>query len=100
MIRLMFKVFIYFLIILFLFAIIPEKFWQWLKPYFNWEVLLKTIKKGWENFFRFIKESTGINFDNFFITIKEYTGIDFYKISEFFKNLIANFFLKLYNLFK
>jgi len=95
----MLKLFIYFILILLLFAIIPETFWQWLKPYFNWEILLTTIKKGWENFIKFIQESSGINFNEFFVIIKKYIGIDILSIINSTKNILANFFLKISNFF-
>ncbi|MCS7184257.1 MAG: hypothetical protein NZ866_02865 [Patescibacteria group bacterium] len=95
MIKLLFRLFITFIIILIIFAIVPDKFWQWLKPYFNWEVFSKTIKLGWEKFWQFLQDSSGLNFNDFFDKIKDYFGLDINNIWNDFKNFLANIFTKI-----
>lgn len=73
----------------------PDKFWQWLKPYFNWEVFLKTIKLGWQKFWQFIQEITGINFIDFFDKIKKYFGLDILNIFKSLKEYSANILEKI-----
>lgn len=89
------RLFIYFIIILIIFALLPDKFWQWLKPYFNWEVFLKTIKLGWQKFWQFIQEITGINFIDFFDKIKKYFGLDILNIFKSLKEYSANILEKI-----
>ncbi|GIW66151.1 MAG: hypothetical protein KatS3mg095_0049 [Candidatus Parcubacteria bacterium] len=95
MIKFIFRLFVIFIIILILFAILPDKFWQWLKPYFNWEIFINTLNKGWQKFWQFIQEITGINFLDFFDKIKNYTGLDIVNIYKSFKYFLSNIFYKI-----
>jgi len=70
------KFFIYFIIILLFFSFLPKSFLDNLKKYFNWDVFLDTLKKGWSNFIDFIQESTGINFSEIPFRLKQTFGID------------------------
>jgi len=100
MIKNLIRLLLFFVIVLIIFAIVPEKFWQWLKPYFNWEVFLKTLKLGWQKFLIFLQEVTGINFGDFFDKIKNYFGLDIVNIFLGFKNFIANIFGRIYEWLK
>ncbi|GIW65776.1 MAG: hypothetical protein KatS3mg094_295 [Candidatus Parcubacteria bacterium] len=100
MIKLIFRLFIYFIIILIVFAILPDSFWQWLNPYFNWEVFLRTLSKGWQKFWQFIQETTGLNFNDFFDKIKNYFGLDIVNIFRSIKEFIANILLHFINWLK
>ncbi len=82
-------------IILILFAIIPGKFWEWLKPYFNWEVFLKTLETGWQKFNQFLKETIGFSFSDFFKALKNFIGIDIPLIFQKVRTFLGNIFEKI-----
>ena len=100
MLRIIWRIFIIFLVIIILFAILPKSFWQWLKPYFNIEVLLNTLKTGWINFWNFIKEATGLDFSKIPEFIKNYLGLDIIKFWLAIKNFIINILEKILNILR
>jgi hypothetical protein len=95
----MFKLGFYFLIILILFAILPESFLNNLKKFLNWENFVQTLKTGFANFSNFLKEAFGIDINEIFIKFKS-IGIDFPLLWLKIKTFISEFFLKISNIFK
>lgn len=100
MIRLFFKIFIWFVVIIFIFAILPDSFWNWLKPYFNIDTFLSFFKKGLMKFFNFIKESTGLDFSKIDDNIKNHLGLDIKLIFLKIRGFLANILERLVKFFK
>jgi hypothetical protein len=91
---------IYIVIILLIFAFLPEEILNKLKLFFNWDVFLNTLKKGFNKLVNFLEENIGIDFDQIFIKIKEALGIDIPLLFKTIKNTLANFFQNLANILK
>jgi len=100
MIRLIWKILTLFLVIIILFAVLPKSFWDWLKPYFNIEVLINTLKTGWYNLWNFIKEATGLDFSKIPEFIKNYLGVDILRLWFWIKNFIISLLEKILNLLR
>jgi uncharacterized protein YggT (Ycf19 family) len=94
------KIIFWILIILIIFAIVPESFWNKIKPYFNIEKLVQTIKAGFRNLIQFLQDVTGIDFSTLPEKIKEVLGIDLIKIWSAIKNFLATIFEKLARIFR
>jgi hypothetical protein len=94
------KFLFYFIILLLIFAILPDDFLKNIKKIFNWEVFFNTLKTGWYRFLDFIKNTIGIDFNQFFINLKKFLGIDLIYLWTIIKNFLANLFQKLANFFK
>lgn len=84
------------LIILFVFGMLPQSFWDWLKPYFNKDVFVNTIKLGWIKFNQFLKDTLNIDLSQIPEIVKKIFGIDLIMIWLKIKNFLANLFLKIY----
>ncbi|MCS7200654.1 MAG: hypothetical protein NZ822_00675 [Patescibacteria group bacterium] len=95
-----FKIVIYIIIILIIFAILPKSFLDKIKKYFNWEIFWQTLKKGFDNLMNFIKEATGLDFSKIPASIKQAFGIDIIAIWSDIKNFLANFFMRLASFFR
>lgn len=95
-----FKLGIYFIIILIIFAVLPKSFLDKIKKFFNWEVFLQTLKKGFHNLMNFIKETTGLDFGQILPSFKKTFGIDLVAIWTAIKNFLANFFSRLASIFR
>lgn len=100
MIKLLIKLILIFIIILIIFALIPENFWNKIKPYFNWEIFINTIKSGWVKFINFIEDVFGFKFKEIPEVIQKLTGINCQLIFSKVRLLIGNFFEKIANWFK
>ncbi|MCL4358289.1 MAG: hypothetical protein M1505_01455 [Patescibacteria group bacterium] len=98
--KFIFRLIFYFFIILVIFAIVPTSFWNWLKPYFNWQNLIKTFSLGWQKLATFIKGATGIDFSGFGPKIKTLTGIDFSLAFEKIRLFLSNIFTRLAGMIK
>ncbi len=90
----------YLVIILIIFAILPENVLEGLKKFFNWDIFFNTLKTGFNNLINFIQEATGIDFDQILIKLKTTFGIDLVFLWETIKKFLANIFLKLANIFQ
>jgi hypothetical protein len=90
----------YLIILLIVFALLPQEFLGKLKQFFNWDVFLKTLKTGWEKLINFLEQATGIQFNQILVKLKEKFGIDIILFWTTIKNFLANLFEKLANLFK
>ncbi len=88
-----------FLIILFIFGLLPQSFWDWLKPYFNKDVFINTLKLGWIKFSQFLKETLNIDLEKIPELVKNIFGIDLVNIWIKIKNFLANLFLRLSEFF-
>ena len=84
------------LLILLVFGLLPQGFWNWLKPYFNKDVFINTIKLGWIKFNMFLKETLGIDFNIIPETFKKIFGIDLIQLWITIKNFLANLFYEIY----
>ena len=84
------------LLILFIFGMLPQDFWDWIKPYFNKDVFLNTIKLGWIKFNIFLKDTLGIDLSIIPETIKKIFGIDIVQIWITLKNFLASVFYEIY----
>jgi hypothetical protein len=100
MIRTILKWTFYLIILLIVFALLPQGFLEKLKQFFNWDVFLKTLKTGWEKLINFLEQATGIQFNQIPVKLKEKFGIDIILFWTTIKNFLANFFEKLANLLK
>ncbi len=100
MIERLIKWLIYFVIILVIFAILPKNVLENLKKFFNWEIFLKTLKTGFNNFINFLKEILNVDLNQILSKIKTIFGIDLIAIWLAVKKFLANFFLKLANIFR
>jgi len=100
MLRIIWRILTIFLVIIILFAILPKSFWEWLKPYFNIEVLLNTLKAGWNNFWNFIKETTGLDFSKIPEFIKNYLGLDLIKLWLSIKSFVIYILEKILNILR
>mgnify|MGYP001626226455 CR=1 FL=1 len=100
MLRIIWRLATLFLIILILFAILPQSFWNWLKPYFNIEVLINTLKAGWYNFWNFLKETTGLDLSKIPEFIKNYLGIDLIKLWLTIKTFLISILEKILNILR
>jgi len=100
MLRIIWRILTIFLVIIILFAILPKSFWEWLKPYFNIEVLLNTLKAGWNNFWNFIKEATGLDFSKIPEFIKNYLGLDLIKLWVSIKSFVIYILEKILNILR
>jgi len=100
MIKFLFRVFLFFIIVIIIFAVVPKSFWDKIKPYFNWEVLLNTLKTGWIKFVDFLEGVFGFKFSDIDDYIKNSIGIDFGRIFLNIKLFLGKFFEKLANIFK
>lgn len=98
------KLFFYFLIILIIFAFLPESILNKLKNFLNWEVFLNTLKSGFFKFLLFTKEVTGIDFlkifQKFTQSLESSLGINFEALIKQIKDFLANFFQKLSDFFR
>ena len=92
-------IFIFFIIIV-LFAIIPDKFWNWLKPYFNWDSLKATLLKGWNKFAEFIKDISGFAMRTIDDIIRSWIGVDVAQVWITVKGFLANAFSQTADVFK
>ncbi len=90
----------YIILILIIFAVLPKGVLDKIKQYFNWEIFLNTLKKGFQNLLNFIKETTGLDFSKIFEKLKNTFGIDLIALWSGIKNFFYNLFLKLANIFK
>jgi hypothetical protein len=100
MIRTILKWTFYLIILLIVFALLPQGFLEKLKQFFNWDVFLKTLKTGWEKLINFLEQATGIQFNQIPVKLKEKFGIDIILFWTTIKNFLSNFFEKLANLLK
>lgn len=96
LLRLIFFIFI----LLIIFAIVPQSFWNWLKPYFNWETLVTTLKLGFRKLVDFIQATTGVDLSLIDDKIRDLTGIDLIIIWARIKEFLSNFFERLANFFR
>ncbi len=94
------KIIFWIIIILLIFALIPKDILNKIKPFFDWEKFVNTLKTGWQNLLNFIKEVTGIDFSSLPQKIKDVLGIDIIKLWQAIKNFLASIFEKLANLFR
>lgn len=78
---------IYLIIILIIFAFLPDGVLNKLKTFFNWDNFLNTLKTGLDRFLNFLQEITGIDFSNI-------------SFLEKIKILLSNFFEKLANILR
>lgn len=83
-------------IILFIFGLLPQGFWDWLKPYFNKDVLVNTIKLGWIKLTKFLKDTFNVDLNKIPEAIKNISGIDLVNIWSKIKNFFVNIFSKTY----
>jgi hypothetical protein len=90
----------YFIVILIIFALLPKSSLEKLKTFFNWDVFLNTLKKGFNNLVNFLKEIIKVDFNQILSRLKIIFGIDLIALWSAIKNFLANFFLKLANIFK
>ncbi len=88
------------IIILIVFAILPKEILDKLKQFFNWDVFFNTLKTGFNNLMKFLKEAWGIDFGQFFLKLKTTFGIDLVAFWSAIKILLSNLFEKLANFFK
>ncbi len=88
------------IIILIIFAILPKEILDKLKQFFNWDVFFNTLKIGFNNLMRFLKEALGIDFNQFLLKLKTTFGIDLIALWSAIKILLSNLFEKLANFFK
>lgn len=93
------RFFVIIILILFIFAILPQGFWDWLKPYFNKDVFLNTLKLGWIKFNLFLKEVFNIDLSQIPEIIKKIFGIDILQIWIKIKDFLANLFYEIYKFF-
>jgi hypothetical protein len=100
MIRTILKWTFYLIILLIVFALLPQGFLEKLKQFFNWDIFLKTLKTGWEKLINFLQQVTGIQFNQISVKLKETLGIDIILFWTTIKNFLANFFEILANVFK
>lgn len=90
---------VYLIIILLIFAVLPKSLLDKIKQFFNWNVFVNTLKIGWQNLLNFLKE-IGVDFEKINEKIKVLFGFDFNVFWLTLKEFLANFFLKLANIFK
>lgn len=95
-----FKIIFWLLVILIIFAILPQGFLDKIKPYFDVEKFFSTLKTGWHNFIGFLEEISGIDFSALPDKIKDTLGIDIIKLWSAIKNFLANIFERLANIFR
>ncbi|MGC8981578.1 MAG: hypothetical protein ACP5JU_01345 [Minisyncoccia bacterium] len=100
MFKILFRIILIFILIILVFAIVPKSFWDKIRPYFNWEVLFKTLKTGWLKFIDFLEGIFGFKFSDIPDYIKKSTGIDFERIFLSIKISLGNLFEKIANIFK
>lgn len=100
MIKSLIKWAIWITIILLIFAFLPKGFLDKVKKFFNWDIFLNTLKIGFENLIRFLKEALGLDFNQFLLKLKNTFGIDLMAFWLAIKNFLANFFEKLASFFK
>jgi hypothetical protein len=100
MIRKILKWTFYLIIVLIVFALLPQGFLERLKKFFNWDVFLETLKTWWGQLINFLEKATGIQFNQIPVKLKEKFGIDIILFWTTIKNFLANFFEKLAGIFK
>lgn len=86
-------------IVLIIFAVVPDSFWNWLKPFFNWEKFLDTIKLGFQKIANLLK-GIGLDLSQIDDKIKEFSGIDLSNIWQGIKNFFSGIFGKIGNIIK
>lgn len=89
----------YIVVILLIFAILPKSILDKIKTFLNWDVFLKTLKIGFQNFLNFLKE-IGIDFGQINEKIKNFSGLDLLGLWLKIKNFLADLLLKLANTLK
>ncbi len=100
MLRLLFRIALGVLIILFAFAIVPDSFWNWLKPYFNAGALGGTLGTGFAKLSQFLREATGLDLSQVPEKFRQWLGIDVSLIWERTRDFFATIFEKLSNFFR
>lgn len=100
MFRFLFRLFIGTLVILFAFAIVPDSFWNWLKPYFNWDSFGGTLGTGFAKFSQFLREATGLDLGRVPEKFRQWLGVDLSLIWQRTQDFFANIFEKLSNFFR
>jgi hypothetical protein len=91
----LFRLIVWIVIILIIFAIIPSSFWDKLRPFINLEKFIKAIKLGFEKLAHLFKEATGIDLLNIGNRIKEFLGIDLDSVWQGFKNTLNQLWQKI-----
>lgn len=86
------------IMVLLIFAILPQGFWDWLKPYFNKDVFLNTLKLGWLKLNLFIKEIFNVDLFQVPKFIEKIFGINVIQIWLKIKIFLANIFYEIYKL--
>ncbi|MEM5815518.1 MAG: hypothetical protein QXL14_00515 [Candidatus Aenigmatarchaeota archaeon] len=84
------------IIVLLIFAALPQNFWNWLKPYFNIDIFLNTLKLGWIKFNLFLKDTLGIDLSQIPQTIENIFGINIIEIWIKIKSFLASLFYEIY----
>lgn len=98
--RFIFRLLLVIFIVLIIFAIVPESVWRVLKPYFNWENFLNTLRLGWKKFLAFSHDTLGLDLTQIPGKIKQLTGIDIVLIWIKIKLTIAKLFERLAQIFR
>lgn len=93
------KIGFYIIVVLLIFAILPKNILVKIKNLLNWETFSNTLKKGFENLVNFLKD-IGLDFNKINDKIKNIFGINLKEILTSIKKSLANFFLKLDNIFQ
>lgn len=100
MLRFLFRLFVGVLVILFAFAVVPDSFWNWLKPYFNVSSFGGTLGTGFTKFSQFLREATGLDLSQVPEKFRQWLGIDLSLIWERGRDFFATIFEKLSNFFR
>ncbi len=87
-------------IILIIFAFLPQGILEKIKQFFNWEIFFNTLKLGFSNLLNFLEETTGIDFAQVPLKLKMIFGIDLMALWLSFKGFLADLFQKLANFLK
>jgi len=98
--RFIFRLILVIFIVLVIFALVPESVWQALKPYFNWDNFIRTLRLVWQRLVDFIRDSTGFDLRQIPEKIRQFTGIDFVLIWSKIKLTIAQLFERLAEIFR
>lgn len=92
------KWFLYLILVLIIFALLPSSILDKIKHFFYWENIVNILKGGWYNLIDFLQSVTGIDFYRIWVKLKDWINIHLFwqTIRDFF----INFFNKIIEFFQ